>query len=318
MDIGPETTVPVQIITWPRGVNVRYMFSWKYVLRSIGVTLAYPSLVVSWLQRKDIRVEIHNRRLAEWARIKRRYADAPKKVLGSKMYLDPNDLTPISSSIGTSGFLDLPLTCLLTKVLKNSMTFVDVGANIGYYTLLGSKIVGNGGRVYAFEPETHNFRLLEKSVRENGRANISVYKLAISDIDGQVRLFRASKWQPGGHSISKDQGQGFEQVVSTTLDDFWEKNGKPSMDLIKIHVTGDDPLVIAGMGRILRESRPKIAMIFDPPKWRGRETLLALLFQLYDACEIIRSPFLLRRTTLQSLNQTEARELFLVPKAVTS
>lgn len=287
------------------------MFSWNYVFHSVGIVLAFPAIVLAKLRGRDVGFEIHSRRVDKWTRIGARYTVKPKKVFGFWMYLNPNDQTPISTSIGTSGFLDLPLTCLLVKVVKKGMNIVDVGANIGYYTLLGAQIVGKQGRVYAFEPDAFNFRLLDRSIRENSALNIETYPIAVSDVSGQVKLFRADPSQPGGHSIGRDRGHGFEEVESTTLDDFWEKNGRPRIDFVKVHVAGDDPLVLAGMGKILKESRPIVAMVFDPPKWKGKETLLNYLFELYQVSEIVESPFLLKKTTLDSLNREHATELFL-------
>jgi FkbM family methyltransferase len=251
----------------------------------------------------------------KWRATREGYRDRPKQLFGFKIYLNPDDLTPISSSIGISGVLDLPLTCLLRKVLKTGMTVVDIGANIGYYTLLTSRLVGERGRVIAFEPENLNFSLLKRSVRENKASSISLHQLAVSDRNGTVRLYRAEASQPGGHSIGTDRGQGFDEVNCTTLDDFWGKMGRPRIDLIKIHVTGDDPLVLRGSNRVLREATPMVTMVFDPPKWgESNDSQLRYLFDNFEVYEIVESPFLLKKLNLSSLNRRNATELFLMPQ----
>lgn len=252
--------------------------------------------------------------MEKWKVIGERFSERPKQLFGYKIYLNPDDLTPVSTSIGTSGLLDLPLTCLLRKVVKPGMTVVDVGANIGYYTLLTSQLVGKEGKIIAFEPETLNFALLERSVRENMRESISLHRVALSDRKGVVKLYRADDHNPGGHSIGTDRGHGFDEVNSTTMDDFWEDMGRPRIDLIKVHVAGDDPLVLKGSEKVLRTVMPMLAMVFDPPKWRESEdSLLSYLFDAFEVYEIIESPFLLRRLRLSTLNRTKATELFLTP-----
>jgi FkbM family methyltransferase len=278
------------------------------------VALHFPSVFIPLLQGKEFGVKLHEKRVQKWKSAREQFRDHPKQVFGFKIYLNPDDLMPVSTSIGTSGVLDLPLTCLLRKVVKNGMTVVDIGANIGYYTLLASQLVGEGGRVIAFEPEALNFSLLEKSIRENEGASIRFYKLAVSDRNGQVRLYKGDVSQPGGHSIGTDRGHGFDLVESTTLDEFWESEGRPRIDLIKIHVSGDDPLVLKGGSKVLRDEWPMLTIVFDPPKWREEdESLLRYLFDSFEVYEVVESPFLLRRLRLSSLNRIRATELFLTP-----
>ena len=102
---------------------------------------------------------------------------------GIKMYLDPTDkvITPTMLVLGnwepseTSWFL---------RVVKPGDTFVDVGANAGYYTIIGSRLVGEKGKVYAFEPEPAMFALLEKNVRLNGLTNVVLERKALSNKQG--------------------------------------------------------------------------------------------------------------------------------------
>ena len=75
------------------------------------------------------------------------------------------------------------------------MTFVDVGANIGYFTLLTAKIVQHG-RVYAFEPEQTNFELLSKSVSLNDLQNVAIYQKALSAKEGLIKLYLSDVMQP--------------------------------------------------------------------------------------------------------------------------
>src|SRR5208283_1302404 len=101
-------------------------FSWTFLMRSTCLALKYPSTLLALLSGTDVRVSIHELRKTEWATLKQIYKDRPMRVLGFQIYLNPLDLSPVSTSIATSGWLNLPLTALIKKVLKPGMTLVDV------------------------------------------------------------------------------------------------------------------------------------------------------------------------------------------------
>ena len=132
------------------------MFSWNYLFRSFLITARSPRIALDFLRGKDVGVEIHARRIKEWSAIGKDNAYQPKRIFGMQIFLNPEDYSTVSTSIGTDGVLDLPLSCLFSKVLKKGMNVVDVGANLGYFTLLASKLVRDG-RIFAFEPEEQNF-----------------------------------------------------------------------------------------------------------------------------------------------------------------
>ena len=82
-----------------------------------------------------------------------------------------------------------PLTTkLLSKELKKGMTCLDVGGNIGYYTLLESNIVGNDGKVIAIEPSPPNFKHLKKNLSIQDAKNVDAYNFAAGDVDGEVNF----------------------------------------------------------------------------------------------------------------------------------
>ncbi len=96
------------------------------------------------------------------------------------------------------------------NVLKQNIhtgdTVVDIGANIGYYTLLMSNLVGNGGKVFAFEPEPKNFEILQKNLELNQIKNVIVEQKAVSEFSGIGFLELSS--DSGQHRISRRKGGG--------------------------------------------------------------------------------------------------------------
>ena len=289
-------------------------FSWAFFLRSTYLTLKYPSILLYVLAGKDARVRIHELRTTEWVTLKQIYEDHPKKVLGFQIYLNPLDFSPVSTSIATSGWLNLPLTALMKKVLKPGMTVVDVGANIGYFTLLAAKIV-EGGHVYAFEPEQTNFELLSKSVSVNDLPNVDIYQKAICDKDGQIRLYLSDPAQPQSHSITFEEGKRSINVASTSLDSFWKSVGKPKIDFLKIHVGGAEATVLMGATELLQEAKPLIVTMFVPDNQAKERLLWDRLLSLYDLYELVNSPFLVKPIKPTSVFKLGIIELLLIPKS---
>ena len=227
------------------------------------------------------------------------------------------DFSPVSPSIATSGWLDLSLTELLTKVLRRGMVVVDVGANIGYYTLLFAKIVGDNGVVYAVEPEPLNFQLLNKSIKVNNLTNVRIRNQALSEASGTLPFHLSDPQSPQAHSLSRDWGMGTIQVSSTTLDMLWESLGRPHIDLVKIHVGDDDVRVLRGSRNLIGDDRPPmITMIFIKSKWNDSAAFLENILHRYELYQIVHSPFLIRRVDDVRLLGEGPVEIFLVPKKI--
>jgi precorrin-6B methylase 2 len=78
-----------------------------------------------------------------------------------------------------------PMTTLAFHTLvQPGDRVVDVGAHVGYFTLLAARLCGPNGRVFAFEPHPDNFRLLERNIRENGAENVTAVRKAVADRAG--------------------------------------------------------------------------------------------------------------------------------------
>jgi FkbM family methyltransferase len=136
------------------------------------------------------------------------------------------------------------------------MVVVDLGANIGVYTLLAASLVGAQGRVYAFEPDPANYVLLEKNVRANGYRNIVCRQKAVSDKSGEAKLFRGE--YAVSHSLSDVAAVDPEMsltVATTSLDDFFRGLGWPRIGFIKMNIEGWEWFVIKGMTEVLQRSK---------------------------------------------------------------
>ncbi len=99
---------------------------------------------------------------------------------GHKLYIDKWDTT-ISQELILSGKWEDYETELFKKNIKPGVTVVDIGAHIGYYTVIAAQLVGDKGKVYAFEPDPRNFKLLQRNVEANGYSNVVLVNKAVSD-----------------------------------------------------------------------------------------------------------------------------------------
>ncbi len=106
-------------------------------------------------------------------------------VSGDKLYLDKLDSLHLSIYNNHEAWE----TEVLKKIVKKGDIIVDIGAHIGYYSLLFAKIVGNKGKVYAFEPDKNNFKLLMKNIKTNGYNNIIPVEKALSNKNQKIRLY---------------------------------------------------------------------------------------------------------------------------------
>lgn len=130
---------------------------------------------------------------------------------------------------------------LVTEYIRPGMTAFDVGANVGYYTLLLSDLVGPLGAVWAFEPEPDNLVKLAKHIKINRLGNIAVYHGAVAATGGTAK-FDGTK--ATGHLSAVGQ------IVNTTrLDDF------PAPDFIKMDIEGGEIEALKGADQILQKHK---------------------------------------------------------------
>jgi FkbM family methyltransferase len=144
--------------------------------------------------------------------------------------------------------------------VKPGMTVVEIGANVGFYTLLFSGLAGKKGRVLAFEPDPGNFRLLERSAAENKAGNISCRQAAVSDKSGKVKLF-ISEENRGDHRIYDcGEGRGCVEVEAVSIDGALGPEARA--DFIKMDIQGAEYLALLGMAGTIKNS-PELSMLCE-------------------------------------------------------
>jgi FkbM family methyltransferase len=187
-----------------------------------------------------------------------------------KMYVDTRDKA-ISVHLLTEGGWEPDITRLLFSLVQPGMRVVDVGANMGYFSLLLAERIGPNGLLWAFEPEPRNFQLLEWNLDVNGFTQRSkALRVAALDRRGEVRLWQ-NPVNLGGHSVltgdSPDVPGQVLTVDAAPLDDFIDA----AIDVMKIDAEGSEPLIWDGMRRIIdRSPRLRVLLEFDPTQIRGK------------------------------------------------
>jgi FkbM family methyltransferase len=181
-------------------------------------------------------------------------------VQGLKIYAESKSVLGIIFAV--KGSYEEETTHLFSEVVKEGMTVLDIGANIGYYSLLAGRQVGKLGKVFAFEPWKESFALLEKNIDVNGFKNIKPIAKAVSHQCGRQRLFLGN--DPLVHSLSARAGKDYIEVDVTTVDEFvCEEN--ISVDLIKVDVEGLEMEVLEGMAdTICKNPSLKLIVEFAP------------------------------------------------------
>lgn len=158
------------------------------------------------------------------------------------------------------GTYEPELVSAIEKLVEPGMTIYDVGANIGYVSMLLSKAAGEQGKVLAFEPLPENVSRIQHNVQLNSLSNIRVYEYAVIDTNKPVIFYRHQSVGMGkaeGSAGRNDQEYSATLTASgINLDDFIFEKGNPIPQLIKIDIEGGEVLALPGMRRLLREHNP--------------------------------------------------------------
>ena len=181
-------------------------------------------------------------------------------VNGPRMVLASQGRYPPAAMV--MGKYEPETTRLMDRVITQGMTVLDVGAHVGYFSLLAAKAVGPEGKVYSFEPEPENFRLLTENATLNGYRQIEAINRAISATEGEVPFFLTAL-DTGRHSLFQHglPESTVVEVQTITLDRFLEDRGWPPIGMLKIDVEGAELDVFRGMKQMLGRTLPSFMIV---------------------------------------------------------
>jgi FkbM family methyltransferase len=196
------------------------------------------------------------RSIAAW--YQRKYRPEFVMIEGNRFYLDYSD-GYFSSYVAVHGYWEKMESDLIRRYVRPGMTVLDLGANIGYYTLLFSELVGEHGRVIAFEPEPKCYQTLVKNVAGLRLKNVEVVQAAAWHETGELAFF-TNESDAMDHSAIPVRGiPSTKHVRAVAIDDV---AGDITCDFIKMDIQGAEGHALQGMQLLLQRHLPQ-AMITE-------------------------------------------------------
>lgn len=166
----------------------------------------------------------------------------------------------IDRTIIEKGVFEPQSTEVTKRLVKQGNLVLDIGANIGYYSVMLSKLVGKSGKVIAFEPTEHFRKTLRMNLDANNITNVEVIDIGLSDKDQKLEI------DIGPSSATLHSPLGFDSIESkevinlTTLDSFVQKHNILQIDFIKIDVDGHEPFFFEGAWKSLNKYNPIVLL----------------------------------------------------------
>jgi FkbM family methyltransferase len=198
---------------------------------------------------------------------------------------------PFGPWVRVSGVVDAEWDFLMNRVkedattefvksfLRPGMTFVDVGANVGYFTLLAASL---GASVVAYEPTPTVVKRLRENIALSGFDSVTVVNAAVADKRGILHLYQSPN-DPEANNLFGD-GDDPVKVRAVSLDDDLADHGVQKIDLLKIDAEGAEPLVLIGAARLLRSnSAPTIIIEVNPVSLRSANSVPAAVISSLES-----------------------------------
>ncbi|MBI2100025.1 MAG: FkbM family methyltransferase [Candidatus Vogelbacteria bacterium] len=228
-----------------------------------------PGWYIGMLENER-RLGLYRRQLKRiWERLERRYPDSNLKIKWvKKINILVRPSSELSRCLYVEGVYEPNEFYFLEQYLKPGMTFIDVGANNGWFSLFASRLVGGQGQVLAIEPSRREVAKIYKNLLLNHYPNVRVYQLGLSDHSGEAELLIAEEYHEGhntfGRFVYQTGLKGKERVAVDTLDNLVKCEKIEKVNLIKIDSEGSEFLVLRGADQIIETYRPLILTeLFD-------------------------------------------------------
>ena len=190
----------------------------------------------------------------------------------------------IQQNIFFTGVYDSKSVQFVKRALGEGDTFIDIGANIGCFTLVGSQKVGRRGRVIAFEPVDLVSKKLEKNIVLNKLDNVTIVRKAVYDRNTPIKLHLARHENLGMSSIQRHDSESGEiiNVEAISLDEYLRKENINEVKIIKIDIEGAELPALIGMDNILSGLKPILMVEVSPEVTKSSKERLRVFDLLYQ------------------------------------
>ncbi len=145
----------------------------------------------------------------------------------------------------------------MKRIILPGSVVLDIGANIGYYSLQFAKMVGKEGKVYAYEPDARNFSLLKNNISEY-EAQIDAFEVAVGEHQGTLKLYHSDGLNVDHQTYDSGEGRRWTEIQVVRLDDALPKT--LLVNFIKIDIQGFDFYAIKGMNELITRSEKLIIL----------------------------------------------------------
>jgi FkbM family methyltransferase len=208
------------------------------------------------------------------------------RVLGhSKMLLSTRDLG-FSCHVMLDGYWEIWLTLFFARTVTPGMTVMDIGANLGYYTLLLGEAVGPSGHVIAVEPVPQTSELLKKTIDLNGMAErVRLVTAAAAGPGTPVVTMYVPENEPKNAAIITAPLAGTIKVPAVSVDELTTHLSR--LDLVKIDAEGAEQVIIEGMRVTIQHLRPNLLLEFNAHRYKDAAAFLEILSQSYPRMQTL-------------------------------
>jgi len=245
----------------------------------------------------------------------------PLTVDGRKLLLHTNQTNYLTQLVFWDGYMNFEYTGIFIDLIKKLDCFLDIGANIGYYSLLASHMNPNI-KVTSFEPAPGPLYYFRKNVEVNDFHNITIEPIAISHKNGEIAFYEVQnlKYKYLKYSLSGEGNTGSiidhrdvckNVVKTTTLDNYTISNNIKIIDLIKIDTEGTEHLILEKSDKVLTELKPIIICetLFNKIEQKIEEIMKSYHYRFFNhtpdgLCEV---------TSIQRNVDDNIRNCFFVP-----
>lgn len=188
-----------------------------------------------------------------------------------RFLVDP--VSNLGASLASSGEYEPEMRRTLEKFLARGCTFVDIGANEGYFSVIGRKLVGDAGRVVAVEPQSRLLPILEENFRLNAVTEVQLVHGAVSNAPGKANLHISPDTNTGSTSLDRSTSYSLptEQTEVMTLTELFSRHAVVRADLVKMDIEGFEYEAILGSRELFTAGRIKaFALELHPPRIERR------------------------------------------------
>lgn len=247
------------------------------------------------------------------------------RVNQNKLFIHTNQTSYLTQLLFWKGYNEFEYTQIFLELIKVSGVFIDIGANIGYYSLLAAA-VNQKAKIISFEPATGPCYYLTKNVSRNNFQNITVEAVALSNFIGNIEFYEVQNQKytylkynlsGEGNAGSITEGRNFKRIIvpTITLDEYANKHNVKNIDLIKMDTEGTENTILIGASEVITKYRPIIICetIFNAIEKDLETIMLTHGYEFYNHCP----EGLKKVTTIQRTIDDGVSNCFFVPKEKT-